>query len=173
MISEAWCLPSIMLYVMYVGSASAMTNEDVIFVSVQFKSNQLYFFCSSCQLGALLYPGDNGATCPHVAHLKIKLWTQCSTAVPVQGQNVRIFLFVWSCWYTMVWQDDQNTTIYSFWLPDNPNILLPQHNCFYYCGLWIPDLDLVELESRTRTHSCLGLLMQSNRSKLHFLQEKH
>ena len=60
--------------------------------------------------------------------------TQCSTAVPVQGQNVMIFLFVWSWWYTMVWQDDQNTTIYSFWLPDNPNIL-PQHNCFYYCDL--------------------------------------
>ena len=31
-------------------------------------------------------------------------------------------------------QDGQNTTIYSFWLPDNPNIL-PQHNCFYYCDL--------------------------------------
>ena len=83
-----------MLYVMYVGSASAMTNEDVIFVSVQFKSNQLYFFCSSCQLGALLYPGDNGATCPHVAHLKIKLNTvqYCSTSAGAECDDIFVCL---------------------------------------------------------------------------------
>lgn len=56
-----------MLYVMYVSPASAMTNQDDIFVFVQFKSNPLYFCWNSCHPGALLDPGDNGATCPYVA----------------------------------------------------------------------------------------------------------
>ena len=56
-----------MLDVMYVRPASAMTNEDVIFVFLQSKSNLLHFLWTSCHQGALLDPGDNAATC-HVLH---------------------------------------------------------------------------------------------------------
>ena len=105
----SWCLPSIMLYVMYVSSASAMTNEEDIFVFLQFKSN-LSFFWNSCHLSVLLDPwGDNGAACPYVAFSKLDSLQGCR----VQCQSVRISLFVWACWYDKTWQDKTRWPKYS------------------------------------------------------------